>query len=146
MLTHSIFGRILPGWLGDRVGRFNVMIVTTILTTVISLALWIPAKSNAPIIVFAALFGFTSGTFVSMIPALMAQISEVRQIGRRNGTNFFVIAIAALTGNPIAGVLITKNGGGYLYLQIFGGVTMCFGALFFIAARTALCGFRWKKI
>ena len=28
----SIFGRILPGWLGDRAGRFNVMIITTFLT------------------------------------------------------------------------------------------------------------------
>ena len=65
----SVFEYILLGWLGDRLSRFNVMTVTTYLTTILVLALWITSKSNAPIIVFAAVFGFTLGTFVSMILA-----------------------------------------------------------------------------
>ena len=122
------------------------MIITTSLSTIIVLALWIPAKSNASLIVFAAIFGFTSGTFVSMIPALVAQISDVRKLGVRNGTNFFVISLAALTGNPIAGSLITLDRGGYLYLQIFCGLTMFVGSALFVAARTVQCGFTLKKI
>lgn len=53
-------------------GRFNVMIAMAIITTVLVFAIWIPASSNAGIVVFAALFGFTSGTIVSMAPALVA--------------------------------------------------------------------------
>lgn len=72
----SVFGRTLPAYFADRYGRFNVMIVMAIVTTVLVLALWIPATSNAAIIVFAALFGFTSGTLVSMVckPPLLSAI------------------------------------------------------------------------
>jgi len=122
------------------------MIITTSLSTLLVLALWIPAKTNTGIIVFAALFGFTSGTFVSMAPALVAQISEVKQIGVRTGTSFFIISIAALTGNPIAGELVTRNEGGYLYLQVFCGCTMFVGCSFILAARNAQAGWVWKKL
>ncbi|KAM0794111.1 major facilitator superfamily domain-containing protein, partial [Usnea florida] len=136
----SVFGRIIPGYLGDRFGRFNVTIATTVFSTIIILALWIPGTSNAAIIVFSILYGFASGAFVAMVAALVAQVSDIRQIGVRNGTNFFVISWAALTGNPIAGALISHNNGGYIGLQIFGGVVIFVGALFFIASRHVQVG------
>jgi MFS family permease len=149
MLTtpNSVFGRILPGWIGDKFGRFNVMIVTTYTTVLFTLALWIPGKSDGALIAYAALFGFTSGTFVAMVPALVAQVTkDVRKIGVRNGTNFFIIAVAALTGNPIAGALIAYADGGYVYLQTFAGITMFIGASFFVVARYTQVGFKMSKV
>lgn len=142
----SILGRVIPGWLGDRIGRFNIMLITMTLSTVLVLALWIPARGHVPIILFAALFGFTSGTFVSMAPALVVQISKVEEIGVRTGTSFFIISVAALTGNPIAGALITKNNGGYLFLQLFCGMTMAVGAGLIGASRYAQAGLVWQKV
>jgi MFS family permease len=143
----SVVGRILPNWLGDHVGRFNVMIVTTYLTAILVLALWIPANTNALNIVFAALFGFTSGTFVSMVPAIVAQVTkDVRTIGVRNGANFFIISLAALTGNPIAGALVSRDQNSFLYLQIFCGITMFVGATFFLLARIVQVGWAWKRV
>ncbi|KAI9830253.1 MAG: hypothetical protein M1819_005780 [Sarea resinae] len=136
----SVFGRIIPGYVADRVGRFNVMIVTSFFAAILVLALWIPAKSNAPIITFAALYGFASGAFVSMAPALIAQISDIRKIGVRTGTMFAIISIAALCGNPIGGALITHDHGGFSGLQIFSGVTMISGAVIFVFARVSLSG------
>ncbi|TAQ89844.1 hypothetical protein B7494_g1805 [Chlorociboria aeruginascens] len=81
----SIFGRILPGILGDRIGRFNVMIITTAFSAIIVLALWLPTHGNTPIIIFTILYGFSSGAFVSMGPSLVAQISPIREIGPRDG-------------------------------------------------------------
>lgn len=97
-----------------------------IFTGVITLALWLPATGNAPIILFAALFGFGSGAFVSLLPSMLAQISDVRQIGVRTGTVFAIISIAALISNPIGGAIITRWHGSYTGLQIFAGV-MCTG-------------------
>ncbi len=82
----SIFGRTLPGFVADRLGRYNVMIVTSFLSTILVLALWLPARGNVPYILFAAFYGFSSGAFVSLAPALIAQISDIRQIGVRTGT------------------------------------------------------------
>lgn len=138
----SIFGRTLPGWIADRLGRFNTMIVTSYASALLVLCLWIPATSNPPIIVFAVLYGFTSGAFVSLAPALIAQISDIRQIGMRTGTMFAVISIAALTGSPIGGELNKRSNGSYTTLQIFCGCMMIGGSTFFLAARISLAG--WK--
>lgn len=122
------------------------MIVTTALSSIFVLALWIPANTPALTIVFSALFGFTSGTFVSLTPALIQQLSSVQEIGVRIGTTFGIISIAALTGNPIAGALIIRDGGGYLYLKIFAGVAMGAGCALLVAARNVQAGWKWKKI
>jgi len=128
-------------------GRFNIMTMTTFFSAIVVLALWIPAQGNVPIIVFAAVFGFSSGTFVSMVPSLIAQISDIRQIGVRNGTNFFIVAFAALCGNPIGGALISRDHGGYLYLQLFSGLTMAIGGTIYVASRhVQVRSWRWEKL
>ncbi|KAK3168045.1 hypothetical protein OEA41_004491 [Lepraria neglecta] len=141
----SIFGRTLPGWIADKVGRFNTMAVTSFLSTILVLALWLPAKGNVPYILFAALFGFSSGAFVSLAPALIVQISDVRQIGVRTGSMFAAISVAALCGNPIGGALVSHEDGNYLHLQIFCGVVMFAGSCVFVAARYCLEGLDLRK-
>lgn len=143
----SVFGRIIPGWLGDKVGRFNVMVVTTALSAVAVLAIWIPAPigSTATTVVFACIFGFTSGTFVGMTPALVQQMSRIEEMGIRLGTTFGIISIAALTSNPIAGGLISRNDGGYLYLKIFSGLALTVGSVLILLSRNAQCGWKWKR-
>ncbi|KAF2173881.1 hypothetical protein M409DRAFT_62108 [Zasmidium cellare ATCC 36951] len=136
----SLFGRVLPGYVADRIGRFNMTIIMCFFSAVIVLAMWIPSKANAPIIVFAALYGFGSGAFVSLAPSMIAQISDVRKIGVRTGTFFATISIAALISNPIGGALITRWDGKYTGLQIFAGVIMFAGSCFIAAARVRLSG------
>ncbi|KAI2690119.1 hypothetical protein DTO012A7_3893 [Penicillium roqueforti] len=83
----SLPGRILPGYLGDKLGRFNVMIAMCSLSAIVILALWLPGTLLAPgsaaiYIVFSMLYGFASGAFVGMVPALLGQISpDVTKIG-----------------------------------------------------------------
>ena len=133
----SMFGRILPLWAGDHFGRFNLTILFTLLGTIFVLGLWIPSSSNASILVFAVLYGLPLGCFAASIPALVAQISDVKQIGVRVGATFFVNGFASLTGNPIAGALVTGRVGQeeYVYLKVFCGVTIGIGAVFFVVAR-----------
>jgi MFS family permease len=82
------------------------MISVSYLSSILCLALWIPARSNAAIIVFAALYGFSSGGFVSLGPAIVAQISKLEELGTGLGTYFAIISIAALISNPIGGALV----------------------------------------
>ncbi len=81
-----------------------------------------------------------------MAPALVVQISKVEDIGVRTGTNFLVISTAGLTGNPIAGVLIDRDDGGYLYMQVFCGLAMAIGASLIALSRYAQAGWSWKKV
>ncbi|KAI4091805.1 MAG: hypothetical protein LQ344_003909 [Seirophora lacunosa] len=140
----SIFGRTIPGYIADKTGRFNIMIVTSFLSTILVLALWLPARGNVPYILFAAFYGFSSGAFVSLAPALVAQISDIREIGIRTGGMFAVISIAALVGNPIGGALVSDQQGAYSHLQVFCGVMMLGGSMVFVASRWSLAGFKLK--
>ncbi|KAL8955283.1 MAG: hypothetical protein Q9193_006809 [Seirophora villosa] len=138
----SIFGRTIPGYIADKTGRFNIMIVTSFLSTILVLALWLPARGNVPYILFAAFYGFSSGAFVSLAPALVAQISDIREIGVRTGGMFAVISIAALVGNPIGGALVSDQQGAYSHLQVFCGIMMLGGSVVFVASRWSLAGFK----
>ncbi|KAJ3478291.1 hypothetical protein NLG97_g8619 [Lecanicillium saksenae] len=127
-------------------GRFNATIIIAVASAIFVLAIWIPVKSTAGIVAFAALFGFSSGGFVSLAPTLIAQVSDIRYIGSRVGTGFAVMAFGALTGSPIGGAIVSHEHGNYTGLQIFCGVTMAVGVCFFVAARHAQVGFKAAKV
>jgi MFS family permease len=144
VLTASrTFGRIVPAHFGDIYGVFNVMIIFTSFAGIISLALWLTAGGNAPIIVFAALYGFASGCTLSIIPAMVATLSDVRKLGTRNGALYAFTSVGVLIGSPIAGAIVNSQNGGFSGLIIFCGVTILVGAFFAIGSRAAQVGFRF---
>lgn len=68
----SLFGRVIPGILADKYGRFNVCLVFTILAGIVALC-WTKATSVAGLVVFSIAYGFSSGvsiTFPSLFYAL----------------------------------------------------------------------------
>jgi MFS family permease len=125
----SVFGRILPGLLADQFGRFNMMVICSTASTIVTLALWLPGHNNAATICFAAIFGFFSGSFVSLTPALVVEVSPPAEIGHRTGVLYCLISIGVLTGSPIAGALVRTDGNQYTYLKIFAGATMAAGSV-----------------
>lgn len=142
----SVVGRILPGWLGDKVGRYNTMVIISYLSGILVLALWLTTSSNLPTILFAAFYGFTTGAFVSLAPACLAQISDIKEIGVRNGALFACVSLAALTGVPIGGALVTLHDGSFVGLQIFAGCMLLAASTVFLVARIVVGGHSLKKI
>ncbi|KAJ3531865.1 hypothetical protein NM208_g8690 [Fusarium decemcellulare] len=141
----SLFGRILPGIAADKLGAYNTQTVMAFFSSILVLALWLPASSNAALIVFAALYGFGSGAFVTLCPTLMAQISPIREIGLRNGMQFGVLAIPALISNPIGGAFIASDNGGYTHVKIWTGVILMAGACMYALTRVLIGGFGLAK-
>ena len=79
----SCFGRYAPGFIADSFGRFNTMVITTFLCLVSSLAIWLPADGRvAMIVVFAIIFGFASGSGISLTPVCVSQLCKVENYGR----------------------------------------------------------------
>jgi predicted MFS family arabinose efflux permease len=136
----SVPGRALPGYLSDRLGRFNVMIVTALCCSVLIFCVWLPptaldVTSEAALTVFAVLFGFWSGAAISLTPVCIAQVSEVGEIGRRVGTTFSISSFGALVGVPIGGAIVDASGGGYLGLVVFSGGCYVLALGAFVVAR-----------
>jgi MFS family permease len=137
----SLFGRMFSGIMGDRVGRYNIFIVVCYLSSIWILGILIPNITNASLIAFAVLFGFSSGAYVSLITPLVMQISPLNEIGLRTGIIFFVNAVAGLTTNPINGAILNQPNG-WLGMKLFAGMFCLVGTTFVLAARVHRTG--WK--
>ncbi len=140
----STFGRLIPPFLADRLGRITVFLACAFLSCIIVLALWLPSSGSAAAVMFAIVFGFSSGAVASILPAIVATISPISQIGVRTGCNFSVVAIAVLIGSPIGGQLIQNDG--YKSMQGFSGALLGAGSLVYTVLWIRLGGLKGKKV
>lgn len=140
----SSFGRVLPNALADKIGPLNVAVPMVTVTAGLTFAL-IGIKTTAGLIVFCILYGFFSGSFVSIPPAAIASLSsDVRMIGTRMGMSFAFSGIGLLIGNPIAGQIVKRKG--FESAIGFVGAVIALAAIFDMAARTAKVGLKIKVI
>lgn len=67
-MAHELISGPL-GFVSDYVGRFNTLLVMMIVTLVFMLVIWLPFgdQSLVAIYVFAALFGFGTGSWMAMV-------------------------------------------------------------------------------
>lgn len=122
----SIVGRITSNLAADYVGPVNAMVVTSAITSGVSFAM-IGATTPATLIVVSLLIGSFTGSFFSLNgPALIACAADDSEIGARVGVGVAISGITALTGNPIAGALMTHFG--YVAAISFAGAAIIAGS------------------
>lgn len=154
----SVVGRVLPGWYADKIGPFNANMIAVILAAVSCLAVWLPTSmlastrtspgddgdSNsaaaAPIVIFALLFGFTSGSNISLVPVSIGRLCATANYGRYYATCYTVVSVATLVGIPIAGKILTSNGGQYWGLIVFTAVLYVGSLVALFAAKVSVIG------
>ena len=84
----SVFGRIIPNFIADRTGPMNMIVPCALISGILALCL-IAARTLAPVIVICALYGFFSGSFVSLPPTILVHLTDNRaMIGTRMGMCF----------------------------------------------------------
>ncbi|KAI4216488.1 MAG: hypothetical protein LQ351_000977 [Letrouitia transgressa] len=90
----SVLGRACPGFIADRLGRFNAMIATVAMCTLCVLGVWLNVGGNiAGLCVFAALFGFASGSNISLTPPCVGQLCDTEEFGRYYATCYTVVSL-----------------------------------------------------
>ena len=154
----SFFGRWAPGYIADKLGRFNTQIVAVFLCAASALGLWLPATVYASdtgasrqtilglTIVFAALMGFASGSNISLTPVCVGMLCPTKEYGRYIATTYTIVSLGCLTGLPIAGALISATGGSYWAVALFtGGCYIC-GLCCFVAVRVMKAGWDIRVI
>lgn len=117
----------------------------TLLSALFTLVLWIPAPENnsAARIGYAALYGITSGVFVSLMPALVVEVCpDMRQVGVFSGATYLAASPAILISQPIGGALVRGYDAigivdMYVGMKVFAGLMMGIGGLLFLIARAA---------
>ena len=137
----SIFGRIFPNMLADKIGPLNMIVPCGIISGILVISL-ISVSSLAGILAFCILFGFFSGTFVSLPPTVFVTLSPSRSIvGTRMGMGFAIVAFSLLIGTPIAGAIL-KSSAGFVGVWVFGGCLIVGGSALMGIARGTKVGWR----
>ncbi|KAF2673244.1 MFS general substrate transporter [Microthyrium microscopicum] len=136
----SVFGRIFPNFLAVKVGPMNVIIPCVFISGILIFCL-IPVKSMAGLIVIVLLFGFFSGSLVSLPPTIVVHLTPDRRfIGTRLGMCFAWVAFGTLLGSPIGGIIIDSYG--YTAGWVWGGCFSIAGGVLILLSRVAHGG--WK--
>lgn len=106
----SIFGRILPNLIAGYLGPMNMLMFCASVTAIL---IWVllSVHNLGGIVVFCLIFGFFSGTFVSLPPTIFVALTKNHaMIGTRMGMGFSIISLGALAGTPIAGAILGNRG------------------------------------
>ena len=150
----SCVGRLLAGYVSDRLGRYNTMIISLFLCTVSVLCFWLPdilipdVRNVGLVVVFVMLFGCVSGSNVSLLPVCIGQLCETQEFGRYYATCYTVVAFGVLVSIPMAGALldaVDEPGKEKFWgVAVFTGLCYAAATLCFVGVRLRVKGSSWK--
>lgn len=143
MNASGIVGKVLPNYLSDKFGRFNMMIVIMVMMIIALFAIWLPYYNLAGFYLFAIAFGFTFGGIYALTPVVLSQISQTKELGSRYATAYFFVSFSNLISIPVGSHLINQQTiSHYNHMIIFSGCALIVATLFIILSRMTLVG--WK--
>ncbi|KAI0189533.1 major facilitator superfamily transporter [Xylaria flabelliformis] len=131
----SFFGRVIPGYLADTYGHFNMCTLSVLASAIIAFT-WTAAYNLPGMIIWSIAYGFTSGAIISLQSACAGKIAKREHQGTALGLVIGTVSVTALVGTPISGQILLR--GGYLGLGIWTGATLLAGGVILGAARLKL--------
>lgn len=135
--------RIGMGWVGDRFGRQNTVILTVALCATVIASLWMSSAasqsgSKALWITFVACYGFASGGYNALFPTTIAEVFGIQNYSSVSGFLYFIRGCGAMFGSPVGGKILGKSG----LVDAYSGLIWYDFALFG-AAALSVAGVRW---
>jgi OFA family oxalate/formate antiporter-like MFS transporter len=127
--TLAIFntcGRILAGYLSDRIGRSRTMVLAFVLQ---SINMFCFAQYTTPnLVIFGSAFtGLCYGTIFTLFPATTADFYGIRNLGVNYGIMFTGFGVAGVLG-PIAAANINDRYHSYSYAYLASAILLLVGA------------------
>ncbi|OQE00821.1 hypothetical protein PENVUL_c045G03536 [Penicillium vulpinum] len=91
----STVGRLGAGGVADRFGRINTQTALIAVGAFAVFVIWLPfGNSLAGLYMFSVIFGLASGSFLSLAPACIGQISKASEVGGRFGLTYSIVSFA----------------------------------------------------
>lgn len=145
----NAIGKVLVGFVADKIGRLDSFFLTTLLSSVSTAGLWIPStvigtanKSSGKglFIGFTVLYGLFASAYIGLFSPALVEIFGIENLPRITGIMYFLQGAAGFVGTPVAGVLVPSLTGSvtpenYLYMAIFVGALMVASTVTVLWAR-----------
>ncbi|KAK6213315.1 major facilitator superfamily transporter [Colletotrichum tabaci] len=139
----SCAGRILPNFISDTLGPFNILAPFMFITGAAALCMT-AVHSEGAIIAMAVVLGFLSGVFPSMPPVCFARLTKDKsKIGTRMGMGYSMSSLGYLAGAPGAGAILGSVAPlQWTGLWVYCGMASFASGLIYAAIRISNTG--WK--
>ena len=139
----SIFGRIAPNILADRVGGINMLAPSLMIATILAFS-WIGITTSTGLIVFASLYGFFIGSILSMPAFVISSLCpDPKVIGARMGNAFATSSFGMLLEPPVAAVI--AQSGDWLGTQLFSAGLLLAATIALIFVRVYIAGWSLRR-
>lgn len=121
-------GRPPTGYFSDTIGRINMAGLTTFSCALLTLVVWIFAKSYGVLIFYAVIGGTVTGTFWATIGPVAVEVVGLQDLPSALNLEWLVIVLPCTFSEPIALELVGDTGN-YLGTQLFIGFMYTTAAL-----------------
>lgn len=139
-------GRIFWGWVSDKTGRFQTVVMMFLLAGAVMLAL--PAISGLiGFIAALVVVGLCFGGFMGIFPSITADAFGSRNLGMNYGVMFTAFGFAGILGPGLAATVKETNGGDYTQAFLIAAALSVLGIIFtlFLMVTKRREGFQNKE-
>jgi MFS transporter, OFA family, oxalate/formate antiporter len=126
-------GRFFSGFVSDRIGRTNTMVLAFVLQA-INMFVFVQYKTPALLLLGSAVTGLCYGTIFTLFPAATADFYGIRNLGVNYGLVFTAFGVAGVIGSVLGG-RVRDLFGSYTYAFVSCGVMLLVGAVVALALR-----------
>ncbi|KAK2593559.1 hypothetical protein QQS21_008734 [Conoideocrella luteorostrata] len=102
-------GRPPVGYFSDTFGHISMAGVMSFLCAFFYFVLWIPARSYAPLLVFALVSGMLCGTFWCTVTPVLAEVVGIRKLASTFGVICIVLVLPTTFAEPMAMQLVSGH-------------------------------------
>ena len=120
-------GRFVSGFVSDRIGRSNTMVLAFVLQA-LNMFLFVQYKTPALLLFGSAFTGLCYGTIFTLFPAATADFYGIRNLGVNYGWVFTAFGVAGVTGSVLGG-RVRDLFGSYSYAFVTCGIMLLLGTV-----------------
>ncbi|KAL2203716.1 UM00103-like protein [Sarocladium strictum] len=144
----QVIGRPLLGMTFDKAGRFNMATLATLLAGVTCVAIWLPSRSFAVLVVFSVIQGAVGGTAICITAPIATSAVGLLDVGSALAMFWLMTVVPSLAAQPIAVLLINysrqslgREGADAYAISIgFCGALFCLSGVMIFGAKVRLQG------
>lgn len=118
MIGLNSFGRIITGYISDKIGSLNTMIICTILSGLSNLILCINVNKHIIFIIYVIFYGITGNNIFSLIPIFLSNIVCSEKLLQVINICYMSFFIGTLIRSPILGIIYNIYGTFIVYIII----------------------------
>ncbi|KAI7852491.1 major facilitator superfamily domain-containing protein [Circinella umbellata] len=135
MSASNLCGRLFCGYVGDRIGHINTVIIYGFITMLTCLLMWTFAENYGLLMTFAGFFGFFGSAFLTLVSAVTAVVVGIDQL-QSAFSAFLVVTVVCMLGPTAAASLeLATAWKPFLSYELFTGFGYAVGVIFMLAVK-----------